>query len=164
MLQLLHNEMIWILKDKSFLNLIFHKLRKNAAEGQLLQAPRSFAGCQNNSQVTFTFTNGKIGTVWWKFSCLESQGDESIILAIQQIEIFFSCHSVFNFLKNWPSQFLSHWELAEPLFWSKELSCLPYKNQNLSYLAGVFTHENAPLESICSNFVEHCMLLSSITT
>ena len=31
-----------------------------------------------------------------------------------------------------PSQFLSHWELAEPLFCSEKLSCLPYKNQNKS--------------------------------
>ena len=39
-------------------------------------------------------------------------------------------------------QFLSHWELAEPVFCSEELSFLPYKNQNksltVSSLAGKF--------------------------
>ena len=29
-------------------------------------------------------------------------------------------------------QFLSHWELAEPVFYSEELSCLPYKSKNLT--------------------------------
>ena len=30
------------------------------------------------------------------------------------------------------SQFLSNWELAEPVFSTEELSCLPYKNPNKS--------------------------------
>ena len=42
--------------------------------------------------------------------------------------------------KNCLSQFLSYWKLAEPVFCSEELSCLPYKNQNksltLSFLLG----------------------------
>ena len=35
------------------------------------------------------------------------------------------CVYLFN---NCPSQFLSHWKLAEPVFCREELSCLPYKN------------------------------------
>ena len=54
--------------------------------------------------------------------------------------LFLSC-CVYLF-KTCPSQFLSHWELAEPVFCSEELSCLPYKNQNqsltFSSLAGKF--------------------------
>ena len=42
--------------------------------------------------------------------------------------------------KNCPSQFLSHWESAEPVFCSDELIGLPCKNKNksltLSYLVG----------------------------
>ena len=37
-----------------------------------------------------------------------------------------------NIFKDSPSQFLSHWELAEQVFCSEELSFLPYKNQNKS--------------------------------
>ena len=44
--------------------------------------------------------------------------------------------------KNFPSQFLSYWESAEPMFFSEELSSLPCKNQNkrltLSYLVEKF--------------------------
>ena len=44
--------------------------------------------------------------------------------------------------KNCPSQFLSHWDSAEPVFCSEELGSLTYKNQNnsliLSYLVGKF--------------------------
>ena len=32
--------------------------------------------------------------------------------------------------KKCPSQFLSIWELADPVFCSEQLRCLPYKNQN----------------------------------
>ena len=46
-------------------------------------------------------------------------------LTIQQIWIFFFCHLVFAYLRTVLLSFLSHWELAEPVFWSKELSCLP---------------------------------------
>ena len=42
----------------------------------------------------------------------------------QQIWIFFSCHSVFL---SWDTGLL-----AEPMFCSEELSCLPCKNQNKS--------------------------------
>ena len=34
--------------------------------------------------------------------------------------------------KKCPSQFLSNWELADPVFCSEQLRCLPYKNQNKS--------------------------------
>ena len=58
------------------------------------------------------------------------------IIPIQQIWISFSCHSEFTFDVSY-SVFESH-----QCFCSKELSCLPYKNQNksvtLSSLAGKF--------------------------
>ena len=45
-------------------------------------------------------------------------------------------------LKNCSSQFFCHWKSAKPVFYSEELSCLPYKNQNksltLSFREGKF--------------------------
>ena len=38
--------------------------------------------------------------------------------------------------KNCPSQFLSHWKSAEPVFCSEELNSLPFKNQNSQLLGG----------------------------
>ena len=43
-----------------------------------------------------------------------------------------------SLFKKCPSQFLSHWELAEIVFSSEELSCLPYKSLTLSSLAVKF--------------------------
>ena len=61
----------------------------------------------------------------------------SINLSLQ--EVWLLCVYLF---KNCPSQFFSHCESAEPVFCSKELSSLPFKNQNkslaLSYLVGKF--------------------------
>ena len=37
--------------------------------------------------------------------------------------------------KNCPSQFLSHWELAEPVFCSEELSLLPYKTKTKAWVS-----------------------------
>ena len=59
-----------------------------------------------------------------------------IILNIHQkvmwkIEFSFLLLSVYIF-KNCSSQFLSHYELAEPVFCSEELSFLLYKNKNKS--------------------------------
>ena len=51
---------------------------------------------------------------------------------LQQIWIFFFCKLFVYLLKNCFSQFFSTWESAEPVFCCKELSCLPYKNQNKS--------------------------------
>ena len=47
------------------------------------------------------------------------------------LNFLFLSHFVYLW-KNWFSQFFSNWESAEPVFCSKELSCLPYKNQNKS--------------------------------
>ena len=45
--------------------------------------------------------------------------------------------SLYVFLfTNGPSQFLSHWESAEPVFCSEELSSLPCKNKSLTQLFG----------------------------
>ena len=46
-------------------------------------------------------------------------------------DFFFLSHCVYLFQKG-PSQFLSHWESAEPVCCSEELSFLPFKNQNKS--------------------------------
>ena len=43
-----------------------------------------------------------------------------------KFDFFFLSLCVYLF-KKCPSQFLSHWELAEPVFCSEELSCLLYK-------------------------------------
>ena len=60
---------------------------------------------------------------------------------IQQILSFPVALCLYLF-KNGPSQFSSHWESAEPVFCSEELSSLPCKNQNksltLSYYVGKF--------------------------
>ena len=37
--------------------------------------------------------------------------------------------------KNCPSQFLSHWELVEPVFCSEELSFLPYKTKTKAWFS-----------------------------
>ena len=59
----------------------------------------------------------------------------------KKIQIFFSCHCIYLF-KNCPSQFLSHWESAEPVFCSEELSFLPFKNQNKSLISDLGVVEN----------------------
>ena len=43
------------------------------------------------------------------------------------------------FFKNCPSQFLSHWGSAEPVFCSEQFSFFPYKNRNKSlFWVGIF--------------------------
>ena len=61
------------------------------------------------------------------------------------------CVYIFN---NCPSPFLSHWELAESVFCSEELSCLSYKNQNLtlSSLAEKFKFVNLYTRVSSSDF------------
>ena len=55
-------------------------------------------------------------------------------LTVQKIWIFFSCHSVFTFLRTVLLSFwvTAHWESAEPMFCCEELTFLPYKYQNKS--------------------------------
>ena len=61
-------------------------------------------------------------------------------LPYSQFEFSFLLSLCVYLFKNCPSQFLSHWELAKPVFYNEELGCLPYKNQNLtlSSLVGKF--------------------------
>ena len=60
-----------------------------------------------------------------------------------KFELSFSVTLCLPFYES-PSQFLTNWELAELVFCSEELSCLPYKNQNkslsLSSLVGKFKY------------------------
>ena len=59
-----------------------------------------------------------------------------------KLEFYFPVTLVFYLFKKYPYQFLSNCELAEPVFCSEELSCLPYKNQKksmtLSFCDGKF--------------------------
>jgi hypothetical protein len=61
---------------------------------------------------------------------------------MQQTLMYNSQHTAkfeFSFLfNNYPSQFLSHWKLARPVFFREELSFLPYKKKSDSVLGGKF--------------------------
>ena len=54
-----------------------------------------------------------------------------ILSILQNLNFLFMSLCVY-FFKNCPSQFLSHWESAKPMFCSEELSFLSYRNQNKS--------------------------------
>ena len=74
-------------------------------------------------------------TTWWL------GGRNSYKKSHHRANLNFLCLTLCAYLfKNCPSQLLSYWEVAQPVFCSEELSCLPYKNQNkslnLSSLAG----------------------------
>ena len=78
-----------------------------------------FKGCSLSDR--FILSSVKVAR-WKKPLCINCQH--------KQIWIFLFCDSCVYLFKNCPPQFLSHWELAEPLFCSEQLSCLPYKDQN----------------------------------
>ena len=90
---------------------------------QYYEPPRIFRPCD--------------GPAWWlggRNSCKKSHQRANLNFLFLTL-----CAYLF---KNCPSQLLSYWEVAQPVFCSEELSCLPYKNQNkslnLSSLAGKF--------------------------
>ena len=69
--------------------------------------------------------NHQLSMAWWKkLLCINYHHTTNLnfIFLLPWVQLFKKC----------PSQFLIYWELAEPVFCSEELSCLPYKNQNKS--------------------------------
>ena len=67
----------------------------------------------------------RLKVTWWKkLLCINSHH-------IANLNFLFLSLFVYLF-KNCPFQFLSHWELDEPVFCSEELSCLHYKTQTKS--------------------------------
>ena len=73
---------------------------------------------------------------WKKLLCINSHHTANLNFLFLSLYVYL--------FKNYPSQFLSHWELAESVFFCEELSCLPYKNQTKAWLS-VLWWENSNL-------------------
>ena len=66
------------------------------------------------------FIKGGLQAWWKKLLCINSYHTANLNFLVLTLCIYL--------FRNCPSQFLSHWELAKPVFCNEELSCLPYKN------------------------------------